>query len=340
MGKFKSTWKLVQQSFAVLMREKRLLFFPVVTSCLTVFVFLFFIAPIAFQPTGHSYLEQDHWEAVVESILQGELPRVESGEAAPDTAPGWAGEDLELDTWFLGYLTVLYLVSMFLLTFFNTAFFNEIINALNGRPVSIAGGLRFALTKLRPIAMWSLLAGGVGIVIQKLEQLFGFFGRWIVGLIGIVWSVASVFAIPVLIREEESANPFEVLKKSALLIRRRWGEGLIGYVGIRTAGVLLAVGLIVVFSVLVVLGLAVGSYLPSVLMPFLVVLIGIWLFSSVLVAYLENVVNKVFQCALYIYAVEGVIPGPFDQALLDAAWKVTKKAGLISGCAARLGCDR
>jgi hypothetical protein len=326
MGKLESTWKLVRQSFAVLMQEKRLLFFPVVTSILTIFILLFFMAPIAFQPTGHSYLQQGHWEAVAESMLQGELPRIDSGEPAPGTAPRWAGKDLELDTWFLGYLTVLYLVSMFLLTFFNTAFFNEIINALNGRQVSIVGGLRFALTKLKPIAMWSLLAGVVGIVIQKLEQYFGFFGRWIVGLIGVVWSVASVFAVPVLIREEESANPFEVLKKSALLIRRRWGEGLIGYVGIRAAGAVLALGLIVAFSVLlVVLGLAAGSYLPSILVPLLVVVIGTWLIATILVAYFENVLNRVFQCALYVYAAEGVIPGPFDQALLDAAWKVKKK---------------
>jgi hypothetical protein len=327
MGRFRSTWRIVRQSFAVLMQEKRLLFFPVVTSFLTVFVFLFFLAPIPFQPTGHSYLDQDHWEAVAESILQGELPRGEPAEDAPGAAPGWNGKGLELHTWFLGYLTLLYLVSMFLLTFFNTAFFNEILNALNGRPVSIAGGLRFALTRLKPIAMWSLLAGVVGIVIQKLEQHFGLFGRWIVGLIGIVWSVASVFAVPVLIREEESANPFEILKKSALLIKRCWGEGLIGYVGIRTAGVILAVGLIMVFSaLLVVLVLAVESYLPSMLTPSIVVLIGAWLFSSILVAYLENIVNKVFQCALYIYAAEGVIPGPFDQSLLDAAWKVKKRA--------------
>ena len=324
MSKFKSTWRLVQQSFAVLMREKRLLFFPFVTSFLTVFIFLFFLAPIPFQPTGHSYLEPEHWEAVAESIFRGGLPQAE----AEGTAPGAAGaQGIELDTWFLGYLTVLYLVSMFLLTFFNTAFFNEIINALNGRPVSIIGGLRFALTKLKPIAMWSLLAGVVGIVIRKLEQQFGFLGRWIVALIGIVWSVASVFAIPVLIREEEADNPFEVLKKSALLIKRRWGEGLIGYVGIRAAGAVLAVSLIVVFSILlVVLGLWVGTSLPSLLTPLIVVLVATWLLSSILVAYFENVINKVFQCALYIYAAEGVVPGPFDQALLDGAWKVKKKS--------------
>lgn len=314
MSKLKSTWELVRQSFAVLMKEKKLLMFPLITSFLTVFIFLFFIAPIAFQPTGYSYLEEDHWEAVAGSILRTEIPQIESVE-------------VEFNTWFLGYLTAMYLVSMFLLTFFNTAFFNEIIHALNGRPVSILGGLRFALTKLKPIALWSLLAGIVGIIIQKLEQQLGFFGRWIVGLIGVVWSVASVFAVPVLIREEACANPFEVLKKSALLIKKRWGEGLIGYVGIRTAGVVLVLVLVLLFTVLLaVLGILVAQAFPSMLVSVIVILVGIWLLSIILVAYFENVINKVFQCALYIYAAEGVVPGPFDEALLDAAWKVKKTA--------------
>lgn len=327
MSKFKSTWELVRRSFAVLMQDKKLLFFPLVTSFLTVFVFLFFIAPIAFQPTGHSYLEGDHWEAVIGSIFRTELFQVESGEVSSGAAPRWAGEEVvEFNTWFLGYLTALYLFSMFLLTFFNTAFFSEIINALNGRPVSILGGLRFALTKLKPIVMWSLLAGIVGIIIQKLEQQLGFFGRWIVGLIGVVWSVASVFAVPVLIREEACDNPFKVLKKSALLIKARWGEGLIGYVGIRSFGAVLVLGLVLFYTILLaVLGILVAQALSSMLIPLIVFLVGAWLLSTILVAYLENAVNKVFQCALYIYAAEGAVPGPFDKALLDAAWKVKKK---------------
>jgi hypothetical protein len=297
------------------MQEKKLLFFPVVTSFFTIFIFLFFIAPIPFQPTGHSYLEAEHWEAVADSILLGDVSQIDSRGT------------FTLDTWFMGYLTLLYLLSMILLTFFNTAFFNEIIHALNGQPVSIVGGLRFAMTRIRSIAMWSLLAGAVGIVIQKLEQQFGLVGRWVVGLIGIVWSVASVFAVPVIIREDETTSPFDVLKKSAVLIRARWGEGLIGYVGIRTAGAVLALSLIIVFSILlVVLGLWVGTALPSLLTPFILVLIATWLLASILVAYLENVINKIFQCALYIYAAEGVVPGPFETALLDSAWKVKKSA--------------
>ena len=104
MGKLESTWKLVRQSFTVLRQEKKLLFFPLVISFFMIFIFLFFLAPIPFQPTGYSYLEMEHWEAVAESLFRGDLSQVE------------AGGSLALDTWFLGYLTLLYLVSMLFLT--------------------------------------------------------------------------------------------------------------------------------------------------------------------------------------------------------------------------------
>jgi hypothetical protein len=319
MSRFTATWNLVKQSLAVLRREKKLLIFPFITGSLTIFVFLFFLFPIALQPTGHPYLHEDHWKAVAGSLLEGGLPELESGQAG-----GWTGEeDFEVSDWLVAYLTLLYLVSMFLLTFFNTAFFHEILHALNGLPVSVGGGLRFALTKLKPILMWSLLAGVVGILIQKLEQYVGFFGRWIVGLIGVVWSVAAVFAVPVLIREKDCDNPFEVLKRSALLIKQRWGEGLIGYVGIRAFGIAMVLGLVVIFPVLLIgLTLLIGGTVPSLTVPIIVAVVAVWILLIFLIAYLENLANKVFQCALYLYAAEGAVPGPFDEALLDSAWKV------------------
>jgi len=328
MNRFGAAWQLVRQSLAVLMAEKRLLFFPLVTGVLTLVVFLFFLAPVVLQPSGHSYLEAEHWETVVGSILPTATSPAEAGGGSPGAMPDEApGESVEFSAWFLGYLTVLYLASMFLLTFFNTAFFNEIIHALNGQRVSILGGLRFALTRLKPIATWSLFAGVVGLLIQRLEHQLGFFARWIVGLIGIVWSVASVFAVPVLIRDENPTKPFEVLKKSAKLIKARWGEGLIGYVGLRGAGVAFAAAVILFYAVLLaVLVPWVDRAWPSLLGPVVAAIVVAWFASIVLVGYLASLVNKVFQCALYIYAAEGAIPGTFDERLLDTAWKVRKTA--------------
>jgi predicted branched-subunit amino acid permease len=55
-----------------------------------------------------------------------------------------------------------------------------------------------------------------------------------------------------------------------------------------------------------------------------------WLFGLVLAwmvvvlvawSYLMNVASLVFKGALYLYAAEGTISEPYDQQLLDSAWK-------------------
>ena len=45
-------------------------------------------------------------------------------------------------------------------------------------------------------------------------------------------SVAAVFAIPVIIRREDS-NPLAVLRDSAGILKRTWGESLVGFVGLK-----------------------------------------------------------------------------------------------------------
>jgi hypothetical protein len=54
----------------------------------------------------------------------------------------------------------------------------------------------------------------------------------------LAWSVASIFAIPILVREPSLSNPFTVLGKSAETIKRTWGEMLSGYIGMKGSNVL------------------------------------------------------------------------------------------------------
>src|SRR5436853_571757 len=139
----------------------------------------------------------------------------------------------------LVYFAILYFVSMFIATFVNVAFYQQIMNALSGQPVSIAGGLRFAATKWQSILMWTLFAGVVGYAIKALEERFGLIGRLVMRLVGTAWSIACVFVIPVIITSEKSANPLNVLKESALTLKRTWGESLIGYAGVSFGSVVI-----------------------------------------------------------------------------------------------------
>lgn len=226
MGKFQRSWELFKCSLQVIRTHKKLLLFPVVIMLLTCVIALFFLLPAAMWDTGHTYTSLEHWKALGSHFLVWE----------PATPEANSPDNIMLKPQGYVLLAGIYLLSMFFATFFNVAFFNEIINALNGRTVSIRGGLGFALTRLRAIFVWSLFAGIIGLIIKSLEERVGLIGKWIVRLIGLAWSVAAVFAVPVIVREDKHANPLRFLQTSASMLRRTWGESLIGYVGIISAG--------------------------------------------------------------------------------------------------------
>lgn len=206
---------------------------------------------------------------------------------------------------------------MFCATFFNVAFYQQILAALNGQTVSFAAGLRFALSKWRAILMWALFAGLVGYLIKTLEQRFNFIGRLIMKLIGTAWSIACVFVIPVLITEA-TANPLQVLKKSALTLKKTWGESLIGYAGVSFGGTII----VLLSLVWLAGGVAVSMACHLYWLTALVVLA--WLVMIVLWSYTLSVASQIFRCALFVYASQGALPPPYTQDMLALAWKQKK----------------
>src|SRR5258708_4823412 len=154
-------------------------------------------------------------------------------------ASGRHGGQTALTPAAIAYLAFLYFLSMFVATFFNVAFYHEILAALGGQPVSVGRGLKFAGSRLGSILMWSLFAGVVGLIIKAIEERLELVGRIIGRLIGIAWSVAAVFVIPIIVREEQNANPVAVLKKSAGILKRTWGEALTRYARLAFANTLI-----------------------------------------------------------------------------------------------------
>lgn len=302
MSKFKRSLALFKCSLQVVRENRKLLLFPIILYILTCIIALFFIVPLAFWNTGHVFTEAAHWKA-----LAGHLATWSEG-------PGKAKMHISMAGY--GLLASIYLISVFMATFFNVAFFNEILNALNGQPVSIRGGLRFAVTRLKAIIAWSLLTGVVGLIIKSLEERVGWIGRWIVRLIGIAWSVAAVFAIPVIVREEKHTNPVLFLKTSASILGRTWGESLAGYVGIQFAESLILVGSVILFAIATLLSYWLGNFW------ILAVVAVAWFVALVLFSILLRVLSQVYRAALYIFATEGVVPGPFEPGQMDMAWKV------------------
>jgi hypothetical protein len=158
----------------------------------------------------------------------------------------------------------------------------------------------------------------VGLIIRQMEQRLSFVGRIIARFIGMAWSIAAVFVIPIIVREEQNANPVAMLKRSAGILKRTWGEALIGYVGLNLAG-----GLVLVASLVLLLGAVVGSIMLN--NYWLIAIVGVlWLVTIFTLSYLMTVAGQIFKGALYLYAAEGVVPEPYSQEMLDSAWKFKK----------------
>lgn len=303
MNKFTRSWLLFRSSLMVIFKNKELLIFPIFITICTFIILLFFLAPAALLPTAHPYTSAEHWKELGNMFF---------------TKSNAASHQVSYSPLAIAYLAFLYFISMFVATFFNVAFYNEILAALSGQPVSLSRGLRFAGSRWKAILMWALFAGLIGLIIKTIERRFSIVGQIIARLIGLAWSIAAVFVIPVIVRDESTANPITMLKKSAETLTRTWGEGLIGYIGIGAvnsivfvASVFLLVAAVVVTTALHMfwlLGCAVAGWIA-----FLVV----W-------SYLMNVASLVYKGALFLYASEGIVSEPYSEDALHSAWKFKK----------------
>ncbi len=325
MNKIQRSGRLLKAAFAVLLREKKLLLFPLIATGLALIIALFFITPIALYPTGHSYFSAAHWSTLADKAAHF-LPAKQThttSEAAVGLLHPYSTPVSAQTWWVTPWFALAYFVSMVLATFGNVAFYHEIMQALNGETVSIRRGFRFAGQRWRAVLLWSLFAGLVGYLIQAIQQRFGILGRLVTGLIGFVWSVACIFIIPVLVREEQTANPLKLLHSSAGTLKRSWGELVIGFVGLES--VFGAIFLAFLLAVTVAAGVSIyclNAHFHAATIWIVTASIGVVLLMAFALSWVSGVVNPVYRCALYIYATEGVVPGTFDKELLDSAWKV------------------
>jgi hypothetical protein len=280
-----TSWQLLHCSVSVLRTHPRLLILPAVATVCMFAIGLFFVTPL-----------------LVLILREGSDERVV---AASQQYRG------------LFYLAggLIYLGSMFVGTFFNVAFFHELMRAFAGDSISLRRGWQFARSRLGSILGWSLLAATVGLIIRAVEERLGWLGRIVLGMVGTAWSVAAVFAIPVIVRRPEN-NPLRVLRDSAVMLKRTWGETLVGFVGLHLAGMVIfgTVLLGVLASAFVALLLHLG-WLP-------LVVLGVGAVGLIAIAVLLSVATDVYRGALYVYASEGVVPTAYTEELMSAGWKV------------------
>jgi hypothetical protein len=215
-----------------------------------------------------------------------------------------------------GHLLLVYAIfswpMTFVATFLNVALAAAADARLDGRRLTVGEALGVAVARIGPIAGWSLLATGVGILLQQLAERVPVGGRIASWLLGVAWGLVTFFAIPLLALE--GCSPTTTVRRSSRLIRERWGEGVGGTVLIGAwATPLLAVG-----GALVGVGAnAHGQTRVGVL----TVGLGV-IFAAIA---LITAARQVFAVALYRYATDGTARGGFAETDLRAPFSARRR---------------
>lgn len=199
----------------------------------------------------------------------------------------------------------------FISVFFNVALAGAAAASFDGRPIGVREALGISWQRLGRIAQWSLLAAGVGLVLEQIASRIPGAGRLASWLLGAAWSLATIFAVPLLALE--GAGPLETAKESVHLIKSKWGEGITGLAGIGVWTVFVMVPVGFLFGI----GLAIRNHDATAGAALIAVAIG----ALLLVSALSLATRQVFAVALYRYASGASNTGGFAAADLEEPFR-------------------
>jgi hypothetical protein len=213
-------------------------------------------------------------------------------------------------------LFLFYLVSYFVVIFFNVGLISAVHVKLQGRTMTIGQGLAAAGSHLGPILAWTVVAATVGLVLRLIEDRAGVAGQIGAALVGGVWTLVTMFVVPVLVFEDKSV--VDAMKGSLGLVKKTWGESVVGSLSIGLVFFAIgAVGFVLVLAALL-LNNTVVVYAAVALFIVLVAILAI----------LASAMQGIFVVALYIYAKTGQVPAVFDRELVEGAFAPrTRKFG-------------
>jgi len=260
-------WKLTVSSFKILKANKQLIIFPVLSGISLMLIIGSF---------------------VVASIANN----------------GWDLENTGEQTGSMQYYALLflfYVINYFIVVFFNMALIHCTRSYFRGEEVSVNEGLRFSVSRIGAIFSWAVFAATVGLILRAIQENSGIIGKIITGIIGIVWSVATFFVVPVI--AYENLGPIGAFKRSSQMMKEKWGQSLVaGF----SFGLIQFLAFLIIGLPLFFLGNTVNVFLGMAL-----AFAAIFIIMAILSA-----AQTIFISAVY-HNINGDVTKHFDQQLVD-----------------------
>lgn len=274
-----NSWELVKASARVLQADKELLVFPIVSGIGSLIVLATFAIPF---------------------FLTGLLE-------------GFTGDNpgAKVASYLVAF--AFYLCQYFIIIFANTAIVGAAMIRLKGGDPTVGDGFRIAFSHIGSILGYALISATVGMILRSLSRR-GAIGQIVSSIIGLAWGLATYLVIPVLVVED--VGPIEGIKRSTKMLKKTWGEQIVGNFGIGTITGLLTVVIIIVGVIAAfALGAALNSAVPVIAIIALVVILVL------AINLIGTALNGIYTAALYRYAADGETGGMFDKDLIANSFK-------------------
>ncbi len=286
-GRVRTGWALVKSAWHVLKLDKELAAIPALSAICSLLLLI---------PFG------------IVGWLNTEITR--------DAAGQITGGGLDFGNWNIAFWATMYIVLTFAANFFAAAIAYGAIERFKGGDPTVGGSLNAAWRHAGSIFGFSVLAATVGLVLNMIEERVPFAGRIAVWLANAAWSIATIFAIPIIVTSDQPVKPLAAVRQSASLIKKTWGESVVANLSVALVGIIviltygLSMGLL---AIALSAGLGMGGlYLGLGLLA--VSIIGIMVIALVL-----STLSAITRAAVFYYATTGSAPESFDQELMRAA---------------------
>jgi hypothetical protein len=278
-SKFSNSWSLAKSSCQMLREEKQLVIFPILSGLACLLIMISFAVPFFANPALLDFLDAPKGQVQV---------------------PLWV------------YLATFafYFCTYFVVIFFNSALVGCAVLRFNGQEAGLGDGMQIAISRLPQILAWALVSATVGLLLKLIESVHERVGQIVAWLLGTAWTVITYFVVPVLVVEK--LGPIQSIHRSVDLLKKTWGEALVGKLGIGLILFLLLLPGLALFA-LGVVAAGQSTSLAFILIGTAVVYFLIW--SAV-----SSAINVIFLAALYQYASTGTAPGGFDQEIMAGAF--------------------
>lgn len=282
MNRLKRSWRLAMASWNVLRSDWTLLRFPIISSILSTIMGILVVVTL--------------WSAGV----------FDSVESAESTANG--------DGSIMAYvgIFILYLVTSYVVIYCNTALISLVIARFNGRPDDPDTGWAAANARWKQILGWAAISATVGVLLNVLSNRGGRVGEIVSAIGAAAWSLATFLVIPILV--VENVGPVDAMKRSVSMLKRTWGEQIVGNAGIGLVTGLLVLAVVLVGGGLIALAAMTGSVAAIVAAAIPVVI------ALAIVIAISSALGAIYQAAVYRYAAGEQAEGFGDPTLIQSAF--------------------